>query len=709
MDSQFGAPYDSVNGYQSFNGTLSPGPEDLVSYDNFFSYKDPSIDLSSVDFPPLQTNAFPGNPTSSSSSSGAEEVGSPDDFDSEVLRYISQLLMEENMNEKPCMFHDPLAVQAAEKPFYDALGQDHPLSPNQHPLLDHFVDSPDDTFSSDFSTSTNGKSRSVDSVESNFQQPSISQGDFSSLGSVMGNPSLPVGFDIFSDRESMILFQKGVEEANKFLPKTSNLVIDLDNITFPKESKDTRIPVKPEKRDYLSDGLRTRKIHYLDDEDLEEGRSNKQSALSVEETEDLSEMFDRVLLCPHPKSTKDCDEKLVKGLLTFDLDSKARPKKQDDGENVVDLRTLLILCAQAVASDDRRTANEQLKKIRQHSSPHGDGSQRLAHYFANALEARLEGTGSQLYTALASKKTTTVQKLKAYQFFVSLCPFKKMSIMYSNISILKLAENRKKLHVIDFGICYGFQWPVLIQCLSQRPEGPPMLRITGIELPQSGFRPAERVEETGRRLAKYCERFGVLFEFIPIAQKWETVKVEDLKLEKDEVVAVNCLYRFKNLLDETIVVDSPRDAVMNLIRKIKPNLFVHGIVNGSFNAPFFITRFREALFYYSTLFDMFDTNAPWDNPERSMYEREFYGREIMNVVACEGTDRVERPELYKQWWVRNTKTGFRQLPLDPGIMEKGRHKMKLYHKDYALNVDGNWALMGWKGRVMYAISAWAPS
>ncbi|KAK1353860.1 hypothetical protein POM88_052225 [Heracleum sosnowskyi] len=58
--------------------------------------------------------------------------------------------------------------------------------------------------------------------------------------------------------------------------------------------------------------------------------------------------------------------------------------------------------------------------------------------------------------------------------------------------ILDKASNAATLHIIDFGIQYGFQWPVLIQCLSMRPGGPPKLRITGIELPQSGFRQASR-------------------------------------------------------------------------------------------------------------------------------------------------------------------------------------------------------------------------
>jgi hypothetical protein len=45
------------------------------------------------------------------------------------------------------------------------------------------------------------------------------------------------------------------------------------------------------------------------------------------------------------------------------------------------------------------------------------------------------------------------------------------------------------------------------------------LRVTGIELPQLGFRLAERAEETGRRLENYCKRFNVPFEFSVIAKK----------------------------------------------------------------------------------------------------------------------------------------------------------------------------------------------
>nr|GLL26845.1 scarecrow-like protein 9 [Ipomoea trifida] len=78
-----------------------------------------------------------------------------------------------------------------------------------------------------------------------------------------------------------------------------------------------------------------------------------------------------------------------------------------------------------------------------------------------------------------------------------------------------------KVHIIDFRILYGFQWPTFIQRIAARDGGPPKVRITGIEFPQPGFRPAERIEErieeTGRCLADYAKSFTVPFEYNAIS------------------------------------------------------------------------------------------------------------------------------------------------------------------------------------------------
>ncbi|KAE8680448.1 scarecrow-like protein 14-like [Hibiscus syriacus] len=258
------------------------------------------------------------------------------------------------------------------------------------------------------------------------------------------------------------------------------------------------------------------------------------------------------------------------------------------------------------------------------------------------------------YSPLISNRTSAADILKAYGVYVLACPFKKMR-------------------------------------LSARAGGPPKLRITGIEFPQPGFRPDERVEETGRRLKRYCERFNVPFEYNVIAKKWETIQLEELKINKDEVVVVNCLYRLKNLPDDTLSSSSARDTVLKLIRSINP-------------------EFKEALFHFSAQFDIFEANVSREDPQRMMFGREILGRDIMNVVACEGIERVERPKTYKQWQARTLRAGFKPIPLDEVLVKKVKNLVQSnYNRDFILDVDGRWMLQGWKGRALIALSCWKPA
>ncbi|CAH9075060.1 unnamed protein product [Cuscuta epithymum] len=254
---------------------------------------------------------------------------------------------------------------------------------------------------------------------------------------------------------------------------------------------------------------------------------------------------------------------------------------------------------------------------------------------------------------------------------------------------------------------------MLIQNLSQRPGtgGPPKLRITGIELPQPGFRPEEMVKETGCRLAKYCERFGVPFEYNAITRKnWETIKVQDLKLVSGDLVAINCSFRFENLFDEAMVVadtpDSPKIAVTNLIRKINPHIYVQSVLSGAHTSPFFLTRFREALFYYSACFDMCDAVLPRNDLHRLSFE-ESRACEIMNIIACEGIQRLQRTETYKQWQSCNTRAGLKPMPIRPELVKELKEMVRAgYHKEFLYVEDGHWLLQGWKGRVLCCNSCW---
>ncbi|KAL6142123.1 hypothetical protein ACLB2K_060406 [Fragaria x ananassa] len=783
MDPRLRSFTDSLNGVRLSNRPFSfLSHQNIVPQSPFGSHPLVGSDYRELNYP--TPDVTPNDLSSSVPSLSHEEEDC--DFSDEVLKYINQILMEEDMEDKTCMLQESLELQAAEKSFYDVLGKKYPPSPEvNHEFSIPYGEIPDEGFSGNGSNyvsssssnsgfSGNGSNYITSSSSnsgfsgngSNYITTSSNSGSYFSDSSVIQSPggymsqfqglppynishssygsstrvssmdelvdspsSIRHVPDFSTESQSVWQFNKGVQEASRFLPGQTNLVVDLDvNWLSAQASKvgTEEEVVKVEKKDEGENSPRgsrgRKKLYREDDEDGEDNRSSKQPAVSTESTL-RSEMFDKILLCslgPGKEHLISKREELQNGMIKSvpqnekskgSNGGKGRSKKQSGNKkDVVDLRSLLITVAQAVAADDHRTANELLKKVRLHSSPFGDGTQRLAHCFADGLEARLAGTGSQIYKGLVSKRTPAADVLKAYHLFLAACPFKKMSNFVSNKTIMTLSQNTMRVHVIDFGIHYGFQWPTLIQRIAMREGGPPKLRITGIEFPQPGFRPAEGVEETGRRLAAYAETFHVPFEYNAIAKKWENITLEELKIERDEFLVVNCLYRGKNLLDESVAVDSARNRVLKLIRRISPDIFIHGVINGAYNAPFFVTRFREALFHFSSMFDMLETVVPREDRERMLIEKEIIGREALNVIACEGWERVERPESYKQWQVRNLRAGFVQIPFDRELVKHAAWKVKTsYHKDFVIDEDGRWLLQGWKGRTIFALSAWKPS
>ncbi|XP_047331447.1 scarecrow-like protein 11 [Impatiens glandulifera] len=452
---------------------------------------------------------------------------------------------------------------------------------------------------------------------------------------------------------------------------------------------------------------------HLHQEDDDNGRLNKHRLTihTDEEEPVLIEMFDKVLVL----SIEDERSKESTHSKTIQHGQKGVHKRE-----AVGMRNLLIQCMQTLANNDQKTASILLEQIRQRSSPIGDGSQRLAYYFADGIEARLVRYGSPLFkdgVGMYHKTLRDTTLLKACKMYLSVIPFTNTIYALATGLIMDIARKRRsKLHVIHFGIVPGFQLIPLIQRLSTRDgdddDGgrPPKLRVTGIDFPQAGFRPTAKIDETGRRLQSYCEKFGVEFEYDSVAANWEKITVSDLKIREDEIVVVYCLFHSMYLLDESILEDSPRDAVLKLIRRINPEIFIHGIVNGNLNSPFFDSRFREALFHFSTMFDMFDTVLPRDNEERMVFERGILGEEILNTVACEGEERKERPETYKQWHVRTVRAGFRQVPLNEEMVKKQKAIVKSrYHKDFFVEAANEWMLQGWKGRALCAISSWKPA
>ncbi|KAF6981911.1 hypothetical protein CFC21_000359 [Triticum aestivum] len=623
----------------------------------------------------------------------------------DALHYISQMLMED-VDERVDICQGEAAIQATEQPFRDILGQVYT------PALysNNKQDSPDKSGTSCYkrlwSTSFSNDCSSYSLVQplTTPLSPDICNRSLSQPN----QPLISVGWTSGSGFPNLHR-QRSVDEENIFAPSIDNVVICFKNDILHISQLTTKAKVGERGENTIFEVADQRGWGIF------QGRSNKHHAITTCAII-RNENFDRVLLCyGRSDQIRRLRERMAETGSNNTLKgwSKGRQKlwaRKQQRQEFVDIRALLFQCAQAVAEDNHLFANELLKKIREHSSADGDCTQRLAFYLADGLAARLAGTGGQVYRNLMERRTSRTDWLVAYSLFHASCPFDRTSHYFASQAILGVSQGQPRVHIVDFGIGFGLQWPLMIQRFSQQEEGAPKLRITGIDIPQPGLHPCEMIEETGKRLADYANMFKVPFQYQGIAaSRWETIKIEDLNIDEDEVLIINCIFRMKNLGHETAGINSARDEVMKTMRRMNPKIFISGTMNGLHSSPFFIQRFKEVMLHYSPMFDMLDANVPRDNKARKMIERIRFGTDALNIIACEGADRTERPESYRQWQARFLKAGFQQLPVDPAFLKRVHMNNSHYHKEFFAVEDRGWLLQGWKGRVLYAISKWKPN
>nr|AGT17318.1 hypothetical protein SHCRBa_149_L06_R_110 [Saccharum hybrid cultivar R570] len=483
---------------------------------------------------------------------------------------------------------------------------------------------------------------------------------------------------------------KVMEEANMLLPKDNDIRGDELVMNQMRESNITDSRLKKRyNRDHLID---------------EEVRSTNKAVTMSKEPEEKhrDEMLDEMMLHTY--------ETCIKGMVHVTMGKRnmksGRIKVVRD--SVVDIRKLLISCAQALAADDEMTTRELLKQIKQHASATGDATQRLAHYFAKGLEARILGTGSRLFQLLMLEYPSAIEFLKAYKLFSEACCFINVTFIFSAMTIMQAMAGKSRLHIVDYGTRFGFQWAGLLRFLASKEVSLPEVKITAIARPKPMCSQGEQIEKIGCRLMKCAHELGLpSFKFHAIMKNWEDTSIIDMHKDADEVLIVSDVFSFSILMEESLFFDapSPRDTVLHNIKKMRPDVFIQNVMNRSYGSSF-LSRFRETLFYYMAMFDMLDATIPRESKSRLVLEK-VLGCHAFNGISYQGMDLVEIPEKYRQWQTRNQRAGLRQLPLKSSIVNVVKDEvMKHYHKDFMISQDGQWLLQGWMGRVLCAHTTW---
>ncbi|CAI9111384.1 OLC1v1011602C1 [Oldenlandia corymbosa var. corymbosa] len=372
----------------------------------------------------------------------------------------------------------------------------------------------------------------------------------------------------------------------------------------------------------------------------------------------------------------------------------------DSQETGIRLVHTLMACAEAVQQNNLKVADALVKHIGILAVAQVGAMRKVATYFAEALARRIYRIYPQ--DSLESSYSDVLQ-----MHFYESCPYLKFAHFTANQAILEAFAGANRVHVIDFSLKQGMQWPALMQALALRPGGPPAFRLTGIGPPQPDN--SDALQQVGWKLAQLAETIGVEFEFRGfVANSLADLDASILEIRPSDVeaVAVNSVFELHRLLSRPGAIEK----VLNSIKAMRPKIVAIVEQEANHNGPVFMDRFNEALHYYSTMFDSLESSGvtQQSNSQDVVMSEVYLGRQICNVVACEGADRVERHETLAQWRGRMNSAGFDPVHLGSNAFKQASMLLALFAGGDGYRVEENdgCLMLGWHTRPLIATSAW---
>lgn len=369
----------------------------------------------------------------------------------------------------------------------------------------------------------------------------------------------------------------------------------------------------------------------------------------------------------------------------------------DSQENGIRLVHALMACAEAVQQNNLTLAEAFVKQIGFLAVSQAGAMGKVATHFAEALARRIYG----LYPQTPIDRS--VSELLEMQFYET-CPYLKFAHFTANQAILEAFDGKRRVHVIDFSMNQGMQWPALMQALALRPGGPPAFRLTGIGPPRADN--TDQLQQVGWKLAQLAGSIHVEFEYRGfVANSLADLDASMLDLRPSDVdsVAVNSVFELHKLLAQPGAIDK----VLSVVKNIKPDIFTVIEQEANHNGPVFLDRFTESLHYYSTMFDSLEGSVNSPENHKAMTEA-YLGKQICNVVACEGADRVERHETLTQWRTRFDSAGFIPAHIGSNAYKQASMLLALFAggDGYKVEENNGCLTLGWYTRPLIATSAW---
>ncbi|XP_021632195.1 protein SHORT-ROOT [Manihot esculenta] len=383
---------------------------------------------------------------------------------------------------------------------------------------------------------------------------------------------------------------------------------------------------------------------------------------------------------------------------------------------------ILLETARAFADKNSDRVQQLMWMLNELASPYGDTDQKLASYFLQALFSRMTDSGERCYRTLASAsdKTCSFESTRKMVLkFQEVSPWSTFGHVSCNGAIMEAFEGETKLHIIDISNTFCTQWPTLLEALATRNDETPHLRLTTVITTKTGgggggnggLAAVQKVmKEIGSRMEKFARLMGVPFKFNVIHHAGDLcdLNLAELDIKDDEALAINCI----GSLHSVTSVSNSRDHIISSFRRLQPRIITiveeEAELDVGSDGLDFVRGFQECLRWFRVYFESLEESFSRTSNERLMLERAA-GRAIVDLVARQPSDSIERRETATRWSARLHACGFNPVLFSDEVCDDVRALLRRYMEGWSMTQCSDAGIfLCWKDQPVVWASAWRP-
>ncbi|CAI9758889.1 unnamed protein product [Fraxinus pennsylvanica] len=365
------------------------------------------------------------------------------------------------------------------------------------------------------------------------------------------------------------------------------------------------------------------------------------------------------------------------------------------------LHHLIRAYGEATENGQKELAQVLSNSIEEKSNPLGKTMERLAFYLFHSKENQSN------YLRQESVKNFS----EAFKAFYQGLPYGRFAHFTANSAILESMPNdAATLHIVDFDIGEGIQWPPVIEAISRTHKA---LKLTMIKSADAFNFPCWDVECTKRQLQDHAREFGLKLQI-------EEKSVSDLASELTrmkkrergrEWLVFNCMFRLPHMARMR-----RRSHVKEFLKVAKEILTQYGASAGMVTLGYGETEFySRTCSGYSSFFDeiLKHYQALFESLEHSF---SIHLADARTALEC----LFLAPHMSSQSWFQDweeliecsdlrLETGLECRKLSQGILVEAKQIVNQTGDSYTARISGqreNEMVLEWKGTPLAKVSSW---